>query len=442
MDTQKEPEVKREKPIRINAFEVENLKRVKAVAVDCSGRSLTVIGGANAQGKTSVLDGIAYALGGERFRPSGAKREGSMVDPEIRVTLSNGLVVERRGKNSALKVTDPEGRKTGQNLLNEFIHQFALDLPKFLNASATEKANTLLQIIGVGPQLEELDKKHRALYEERHAQGRIADQKKKYAEEMASYPDAPEQLISASDLIREQQDILARNGENQRKRREVELIRSKREESARKVTRLKAELEAAEEELNTLTRDLRTAEKTSEQLTDESTAEIEKRLSEIEDINTKARANMDKAKAIEDAQHAREEWGRLDGQLAKVRDERKALLDGADLPLPGLTIIDGNLAYKGQQWDCMSGAEQLMVSTAIVRKLNPACGFVLLDRLEQMDTDTLREFGGWLESVGLQAIATRVSRGGECSIVIEDGIGVDPSEVKQAPTKQFKPGEF
>ena len=69
----------------------------------------------------------------------------------------------------------------------------------------------------------------------------------------------------------------------------------------------------------------------------------------------------------------------------------------------------------------MSGAEQLKVSTAIVRKLNPDCGFVLLDKLEQMDIDTLNEFGAWLESEGLQAIATRVSTGDECSVIIEDG---------------------
>ena len=69
----------------------------------------------------------------------------------------------------------------------------------------------------------------------------------------------------------------------------------------------------------------------------------------------------------------------------------------------------------------MSGSEQLKVSTAIVRKLNPECGFVLLDKLEQMDADSLNEFGAWLESEGLQAIATRVSTGGECSVIIEDG---------------------
>ena len=69
----------------------------------------------------------------------------------------------------------------------------------------------------------------------------------------------------------------------------------------------------------------------------------------------------------------------------------------------------------------MSGSEQLKVSAAIVRELNPRCGFVLLDKLEQMDLSTLQEFGAWLEKENLQAIATRVSTGGECSVIIEDG---------------------
>ena len=93
----------------------------------------------------------------------------------------------------------------------------------------------------------------------------------------------------------------------------------------------------------------------------------------------------------------------------------------------------------------MSGADQLRVSTAIVRKLKPTCGFILLDKLEQMDMVTLNEFGKWLEQEGLQAIATRVSTGEECSIIIEDGyvVGQDvppPPPVEQPKT--WKAGEF
>ena len=79
------------------------------------------------------------------------------------------------------------------------------------------------------------------------------------------------------------------------------------------------------------------------------------------------------------------------------------------------------------------------MATAIVRKLNPECGFVLLDKLEQMDTDTLREFGAWLEREDLQAIATRVSTGDECSIIIEDGYATATAQT--APPAAVNPLE-
>ena len=118
-------------------------------------------------------------------------------------------------------------------------------------------------------------------------------------------------------------------------------------------------------------------------------------------------------------------------------DLEDALLEGAELPLPGLSVIDGALTYNGHPWDGMSGAEQLQVATAIVRRLNPECGFVLMDKLEQMDPETLREFGEWLEREGLQVIATRVSTGNECSIIIEEGTVSTPAE-----TAAFQEGVF
>ena len=107
--------------LKINKLEIENVKRIKAVKVEPTANGLTVIGGKNNQGKTSVLDSIAWALGGERYRPAQAQREGSMTPPNLHIVMSNGLVVERKGKNSDLKVTDPNGKKGGQQLLNEFV---------------------------------------------------------------------------------------------------------------------------------------------------------------------------------------------------------------------------------------------------------------------------------------------------------------------------------
>lgn len=413
--------------VKINSFEIENVKRIKMLQYEPTANGLTLIGGRNNQGKTSVLDAIAWALGGDCFKPSAAQRDGALVPPHLRVELSNGIVVERRGKNSDLKVTDPTGRLAGQNLLNQFVEQFALNVPKFMEATAKEKAQILLKIIGVGDKLFELENAEQRLYNERRTIGQIADQKAKFAKEMPIYQGVPQLPVSASDLISAQQDILARNGENQRLRMKADRIKQEYTALAEKVNRLRTELAEAEKQLGEKSDELKTAMKSTEQLTDESTAEIEQSIAEIDEINRKVRANLDREKAEEDADYYKNQYDDLTEKIAAVRDEKIDLLKNADMPLAELSVENAELIYKGRKWDSMSGSDQLKVATAIVRKLNPECGFVLLDKLEQMDIETLADFGMWLEKEQLQAIATRVSTGSECSIIIEDG-KIKPSE--------------
>lgn len=421
--------------VKINSLEFENVKKIKAVQLEPAKNGLTVIGGKNRQGKTSVLDAIAWALGGDKYKPSSPQREGSVVEPHLKITLDNGIVVERSGKNSSLKVTDSTGKKGGQQLLNSFVEQFALDLPKFINQSSKEKASTLLKIIGVGDTLYQLEHKEHSLYDQRTAIGRIADQKSKFAKEMPVYANVPAEPVSASELIRQQQDILARNGENQRKRDQKEYYEKQLEIAKSAYERAKASYEAAANNFKLASLD-------AQDLVDESTAELEKNISDIEELNKKIRANLDREKAEIDAEDYRSQYTYLTEQIEDVRQAKTDLLGSADLPLEGLSVEGGELLYNGHKWDSMSGAEQLIVATSIVRKLNPDCGFVLLDKLEQMDTDTLEDFGKWLEAQGLQAIATRVSTGDECSIIIEDGRSMDNDKEENTETKTWKAGAF
>lgn len=422
--------------MKINRLEIENVKRIKAVKVEPKESGLTIIGGNNNQGKTSVLDAIAWALGGDKYRPSQASREGSVLPPNLHIVMNNGLVVDRKGKNSALKVTDPNGQKAGQQLLNEFVEQLALDLPKFMESSGQEKARTLLQIIGVGDQLAILEKEEKELYNERTYVGRTADQKEKFAKEQPYFPDAPKDLVSPSELIKQQQDILARNGENQRKRENLHNLEQKYQ-------RINEQLEDLLRQQREVEGDLEAARKSAADLHDESTSELENSISNIEEINRKVRANLDKEKAEDDARGYRDQYNELTKKIGDIRERKAQLLDSAELPLPELSVKEGDLIYKGQKWDNMSGSDRLKVSTAIVRKLNPNCGFVLLDKLEQMDMETLRDFGQWLESEGLQAIATRVSTGDECSIIIEDGyVSGNGQSVAPAQVPKWKAGEF
>lgn len=429
--------------MKINKLEIENVKRVKAVKLEPTANGLTIIGGNNRQGKTSVLDAIAWALGGDRYRPSEAQRHESVIPPTLHIVMNNGLVVERKGKNSDLKVTDPTGKKGGQQLLNEFVEQLAIDLPKFLESSSQEKAKTLLRIIGVGDRLAELEKTEKELYNQRLTIGQIADQKKKFAKEQPYYPDAPKDIVSPTELIRQQQEILAKNGENQRKRDHAEKYRQSVAFLTQEVDAMREQLLKKEKELEEARVSLNVATMDAAGLQDQSTAELEQSISNIEETNRKVRANLDKDKAEEDALAYRNQYDSLTSQISQVRQDKASLLESAELPLPGLSVADGELVYNGQKWDNMSGSDHLKVATAIVRKLNPKCGFVLLDKLEQMDLQTLREFGTWLEQEGLQAIATRVSTGEECSIIISDGY-VEGQEhpVMEDKKIEWKAGEF
>lgn len=430
--------------IKINKLEIENVKRIKAVKIEPAANGLTIVGGNNNQGKTSVLDSIAWVLGGEKYRPSEAQRQGSVIPPNLHIVMSNGLIVERKGKNSSLKVTDPDGNKGGQQLLNDFVEQLALDLPKFMESSGKEKAETLLKIIGVGDKLSVLEKEEQDLYNRRLTIGQIADQKKKFADEQTYYPDAPKELVSAADLIKQQQDVLAKNGENQRKREQVDKWNQSVAFLTQEVEAMKEQLQKKEQELADAQASLNVARMSAQDLQDKSTAELESSIANIEEINRKIRVNLDKDKAEDDALDYKNQYASLTEKINHTRKAKTDLLNSAELPLPELSVKDGELVYKGQKWDNMSGSDRLKVSTAIVRRLNPECGFVLLDKLEQMDMNTLNEFGQWLEQEGLQAIATRVSTGGECSIIIEDGYvaGAEQENVPKPKATGWKAGEF
>lgn len=433
--------------VTITALEAENVKRIKAVAFAPSPTGLTLVGGNNNQGKTSVLDALAWALGGDRFRPDAAQRDGAIAPAHLKVTLSNGVVVERKGKNASLTVTDPTGRRSGQQLLNAFVEPLALDLPRFMDASDKEKADILLRIIGIGAELHTRDLEIKGLYDKHTFTGQLAAQKKHFAEEMISYPEAPDEPVSASELIRQQQDILARNGENQRLRAQYAELEQQVQQCVDELKRTReriATLQQLADELDAkhtkLFNQRETARKTVSQLQDESTAALEASIRDVEETNRKVRANLEKSRAEDEAAQYASEYDRLTESIQQKRADRMALLNGADLPLPGLSVEDGVLTYNGKHWRDMSGSDQLRVAAAIVRRLNPDCGFVLLDKLEQMDLTTLQEFSAWLEAEHLQAIATRVSTGSECQIIIEDGMVKDavPPEEKPQPRSWTK----
>lgn len=436
--------------VKIASLELENVKRIHAVELEPAQDGLTVIGGKNAQGKTSVLDAIAWALGGDKMKPADPNRKGGATPARLRVELSNGIVVERKGKNGSLHVTDTTGKKAGQQLLNDFISQLALNIPRFMNGSDADKATALLQTLGIDAELAKIDGSIRATFQDRQLVGRDAKAKRAHAEKLPHHEDAPDAPVSAAELIQEQQAILARNGEKLKAKQDAEDTQKKAEfarstayAATSRVADLEQQLKEARAELARRTKEAEEAEEKAKvllqstaELVLESTEEIESSIANIETINNKVRDNQAKAEADAEAIRVEQEYDGLTQKLEDLRAKRRGLLDGAPLPLPELSIDDeGALTYKDHTWGDMSGAEQLVVATAIVRATKPECGFVLVDKLEQFDTDELAKFGEWAKGEGLQIIGTRVATDDSCTVVIVDGRIEGQDLAEPAPEK-------
>lgn len=431
--------------MKIALIEIANFKRLKAIRVTPNESGFTTFGGKNCQGKTSVLDGIQFGFGGYKFKPTNMKREGSVGDMVLRFETDNGLVIDRHGKDGkTLTVTDKDGKRGGQALLDAFLSELAIDLPKFHDSDSKTKAKMLLGTLKMTPELAEklgvspesdiseilakFDKDEKSKYDTRTVIGQQADQKSKAAKDMPYHDDVGEEPVSAKELIEKSQAILSRNGVKENAKRELERSRQAVEQNNEQIASLRNQIESInkqiaglEESNKRLQESIALAEK--EDYTLESTDEIQKQIDEIEETNRKINENRERSRRVTEADELSKQYDNLTKEIEAVRAERLALLEGITFPLEGLSVQDGELTYHGKAWDCMSGSEQLIVDIAIASSLNPECKFVLLDKLEQLDIDSLREADKWLVEHDIQCIATRVSTNTdkECSFVIEDG---------------------
>ncbi len=431
--------------VKILSLKAENVKKIEAVEISFNAAGLTTIGGGNGQGKTSALDSIIWALGGDRYKPSNYLHDGAE-KVNIRIPLSNGVVVERTGKNGTLKVSGGDGK---QSLLDTFYGALTLDMPKFMSATETEKTKLLLQAFpDLASRLQKLDEKIKDLYDQRTIIGRDQLQKQKYADELTCHEDAPEMPLSGSEMAERLKAALGVNAKNDEIRRNALRYKSQLdrknedcERAEKRIEELQALLDGAVEQKKELVLQASTAkaeylEATSKALglVDSDTSEIEAEMEQIDSINAKVRDNQNKLHAQEAAVKLGEDYKVISAEIEELRQKRIDLLHESSLPLEGLGIDEeGRLVFKGNRWDCMATSEQYRVAVALSASLKPTCKFVLLDRLEALDRKELASFDAWLKELGLQGIATRVSEGSECHVIIENG----RSEV-QAPAAKPK----
>ena len=238
--------------MRILKLESENIKRLQAVEITPQGNVITV-GGDNAQGKSSLLDSIAYALGGKRAVCDKPVREGQ--DKAKIVAELDDLIVSRtftQAGGGTLTVSNKDGAKfsSPQKILDKLTGKLTFDPLEFTRMESKQQAETLKSLVGLD--FSEQDQKRKELYDQRTQVNRDIKKAQGNLETMPAHDDAPEKEVSVSQLASELQHRQEINRQNQEKRSELQTLEGRVAKGQEYVSDIERQIQELQAKLHSL----------------------------------------------------------------------------------------------------------------------------------------------------------------------------------------------
>lgn len=406
----------------------ENVKRLQAVEISPSG-NVVVIAGKNGQGKSSVLDSIEWALGGQ---PS-AKMPVRRGEDKAHIVVDLGELIVKRtftaAGGSSLVVTNADGAKqlSPQTILDKMVGKLTFDPLAFSRQKPTEQAETLRKLVGLD--FTEHDKQHQKLYDERTAVNRDAKALQNRLAAMPKHEGVPEKEVSAADVLAEQQEAAKKNSTNERLRQAVKtgdgsisIQESRIAETKDEIAKLTETLVGQQTNLKRLQEATELARKEADGLQDIDLSPFREKASKVEADNRKVRENAARADAAAKFKAKDKEADDLTKKIEAMDSERKKKTTAAKYPIEGLMFdTAGGVTIGGIPFDQASTAEQLKVSVAIGIALNPTLKVLLIRHGNDLDEDSLKLIVAMAAEHDVQIWIEIVNPDDPTAVIIEDG---------------------
>jgi predicted ATP-dependent endonuclease of OLD family len=418
-----------QKPLTIISLDVQNVQRVRAVRIVPTG-STVILAGQNAQGKTSVLDAIEMALGGERHTSERPIRDGAK---QASIVLNLGdLVIERviSKTGSTLVVRDADGvkQRAPQTILNELCSRISFDPLHFARMKADEQNELLRKLVGID--FTQSNREREALFNTRTKTGRDAKAVRAQSEGTVVPSDTPAGPVNVEQLMLQLRAAHATQGA-------VLNHRSRTELAEKAVTVAENEVATAKEALKRAESKLMAAKLQRGELARESPpaavdpSDLERQIANAQAINRnvekrnrrdelEAEANTLDAQVVELTQH-----------IEAIDQQQREQLASVQYPVPGLSLGESGPLFKGVPLAQASGAERLRVSVGIGLALNPRLKVLLIRDASLLDEKSLGLVAEMAAEAGAQVWLERVGTGDPTAVIISDGQVLNSTAVNQ-----------
>jgi DNA repair exonuclease SbcCD ATPase subunit len=414
--------------VKIVKLSAENIKRLRAVEITPDGNTV-VIAGRNGQGKTSVLDAIWFALGGGPATKGTSKpiRDG---EDSAQVTLDLGeLLVTRtwKGDKTVLKVESADGAvyKSPQSMLDSLVGRLSFDPLAFAQQDERTQLKSLLELVELPFDPDDLARRREGLYEQRTDVGRTGKQLDgQFAGIAAPDPDLPSDEINVAKVLAEHRAAREAITIYDAAVREVEGIVASVGRYTERVSQLENQLDDARNTLAEHEKDLETGQRHADELLAglPDVAAIEKQLATAEDTNTAIRRGKQRAELGERVATARAEYQELSEKITALDAEKSAAIAAATMPIDGLAFDEQGVTYRSVPFKQCSAAEQLRVSLAMAMAMNPSIRVIRITDGSLLDSQNMALIEEMAVEQDYQVWIERVDETGKVGVVIEDGL--------------------
>ncbi len=424
--------------MKIIKLMAENIKRLVAVEITPDG-NLVEITGKNAQGKTSVLDSIWWALCGASHIQAVPIRKGTN---KARIRLDLGELVVTRifnkgkagGATTSITVEDADGKKLNspQAILNGLIGELSFDPLAFSRMNGNEQLETLRRFVP-GVDFDKVEKENAADFESRTDINRRAKRARAQADGISVPKDTPKEPIDESALVDELQKAGEHNAEiEQRKaRREqavldadghrvaAEGLKGRASELTAQARELTEQAHEKVLESDAIRKKLANAKPLPEPI---DAADLRDQIEKARFTNTAVDAAKQKTAYLQEARTLEEGATQLTRTMENRDAKQRLAIEKAKMPVKEITLGDGEVLLNGVPFDQASDAERLRVSVSIAMASNPKLRVIRVRDGSLLDEDSMKLLAEMADTNDYQIWIERVDGNGKTGIILEDGM--------------------
>lgn len=407
--------------MKILSIEISNYKKIEALLLELDGKHLRVAG-TTGQGKTTAISTLWDILEtvGDPIN-HGKKEPGAKA--LLRLVLGEPgsekrVIAERTysaGGTTSISIKSEDGKdKISAKEFKSWVSSLAVNPHRIMDMGPKEQTETLLRAAKIpkGVNLAQLDQERETAHASREeARKEVARLKSSIGIKPRKVE--PVEIKATLDRLQEAQaDQAQASAQDSRLAFQLESL-------DKDIADLEARLLAAKDRRANVEHELTELRKwASENIRPGEISELQEKLARAEEINAEAQKYETWKTENAKLEKSQADFTLHDIKVREVDEKKRAAVESIVWPVPGLSVQDGLIHFRGVPLCQCGNSEQILVCGALAAyEISKATlKVVRFDGVESMSAEDFQVLETLFEEKGIQVLSSRVTRGD-----LEDG---------------------